>query len=93
MSDKSKKWHFKIFCGRQERPATVHAASCALECGDRYVWRDAAGNWIAEVLAVAVVAEGVTPQDFDEMPSVRGSVAAATRRETTATEKGGEKDV
>lgn len=54
---KPPKWRFSIFCGCQARPVSVVAETCALECGDRYVWRDAQGNWIAEVLAVAVIGD------------------------------------
>ncbi len=49
------RWHFSIWCGGTERSVSVEAATCALECTDRYVWRDEQGNWIAEVLASAVI--------------------------------------
>ena len=56
---KSPKWRFSIFCGGRARPVSVVAESCALECGDRYVWRDGDGNWVAEVRAVAVMGDVV----------------------------------
>lgn len=48
-------WRFSIWCGGMEREVRVEAATCAMECTDRYVWRDGQGNWIAEVLASAVI--------------------------------------
>lgn len=48
-------WTFSIVCGGSERHVRVEAASCAMEKGDRYVWRDAHGEWIAEVLATALI--------------------------------------
>ncbi len=68
------RWHFSIWCGGTERSVSVEAATCALECTDRYVWRDEQGNWIAEVLATAVIAVPaavpvvvVEKENFDEI--------------------------
>lgn len=49
------KWTLSILCGGSERPLSIEAATCSLERGDRYVFRDAAGNWIAEIAAAAVL--------------------------------------
>lgn len=54
-SPSSPVWTLSFACGSWERSLRIEAATCSIERGDRYVFRDRNGNWIAEIAQAAVI--------------------------------------
>jgi hypothetical protein len=51
---KGLRWRLKIALGDSPQGLLVEAATCSIERGDRYVFRDERGEWIAEIRMSAV---------------------------------------